>query len=124
MKQERHNYEYQVGMDADAGMKIIHAEFVVRNPEHTEFANRWSKISLEIRSALAKNPFGSVYQVVVRAVRDRAAGEAISLMSLPVMDRDASMRDSLRSVLRTCLSTKMYSRLRLLAAKMGVNFKG
>jgi len=108
----------------DAGMKIIHAEFVVRNPEHTEFANRWSRISPEIRSVLAKNPFGSVYQVVVKAVPDHAAGEAISLMSLPVMTRDASLRDSLRSALRTCLSAKMYSRLRLLAAKMGVTFKG
>lgn len=108
----------------DAGMKIIHAEFVVRNPEHTEFANRWSKIPPEIRSALAKNPFGSVYQVVVKAVPDHAAGKAISLMSLPVMSRDASLRDSLRSTLRSCLSAKMYSRLRLLAAKMGVNFKG
>jgi 2-polyprenyl-3-methyl-5-hydroxy-6-metoxy-1,4-benzoquinol methylase len=108
----------------DAGMKIIHAEFVVRNPEHTEFANRWSRISPEIRSVLAKNPFGSVYQVVVKAVPDHAAGEAISLMSLPVMARDASLRDALRSVLRICLSAKMYSRLRQLAAKMGVNFKG
>src|SRR3972149_735555 len=108
----------------DAGLKIVHAEFVVRNPEHTEFANRWSRISPEIRNVLAKNPYGSVYQVVVKAVPDHAAGEAISLMSLPVMTRDASLRDSIRAALRTCLSAKMYSRLRLLAAKMGVNFKG
>lgn len=108
----------------DAGMKIVHAEFVVRNPEHTEFANRWSKISPEIRSALAKNPYGSVYQVVVKAVPHLAAGEAISLMSLQVMSRDATPRDMLRAALRSCLSAKMYSRLRLLAAKIGVNFKG
>lgn len=108
----------------DAGMKIVHAEFVVRNPEHTEFANRWSKIPPEIRSVLAKNPYGSVYQVVVKAVPDHAAGEAISLMSLPVMPGDATLRDSLRSALRRSLSAKMYSRLRLIAAKFGVKFKG
>ena len=108
----------------DAGMKIVHAEFVVRNPEHTEFANRWSRISPEIRSVLAKNPFGSVYQVVVKAVPGHAAGEAISLMGLPVMSRAPSLRDSLKAGLRSCLSVKMYSRLRLLAAKMGMNFKG
>jgi 2-polyprenyl-3-methyl-5-hydroxy-6-metoxy-1,4-benzoquinol methylase len=108
----------------DAGMKIVHAEFVVRNPEHTEFAQRWSKISPEIRSVLAKNPYGSVYQVVVKAVPLQAGGEAISLMSLAVAARAPTMRDKLRAALRSCLSAKMYSRLRLIAAKLGVNFKG
>lgn len=108
----------------DAGLKIVHAEFVVRIPEHTEFANRWSRMSPEIRSILAKNPYGSVYQVVVKAVPYHVEGAAISLMSLPVMSATPSIRDLLRATLRICLSTKMYSRLRLLAAKMGVNFKG
>lgn len=108
----------------DAGMKIVHAEFVVRNPEHTEFANRWSKMSPEIRSTLAKNPFGSVYQVVVKAIPDFADGAAISLMGLAVMTRVPSIRDSVRAVLRACLSAKMYAKLRLFAAKLGVNFKG
>jgi hypothetical protein len=96
----------------------------VRKPEHTEFAKRWSGISGEIRSVLAKNPYGLVYQVVVKAVPDHAAGEAISLMSLQVMSGAPSFRNSLKAGLRSCLSAKMYSRLRLLAAKMGMNFKG
>ena len=108
----------------DAGMKIVHAEFVVRNPEHTEFANRWSRVSQETRSVLAKNPFGSVYQVVIKAVPEEADGEAISLMGLPVMSGAPSFRNSLKAGLRSCLSVKMYSRLRLIAAKIGVNFKG
>ena len=108
----------------DADLKIVHAEFVVRNPEHTEFANRWSRTSPEIRSVLAKNPFGSVYQVVVKAVPNHAGGEAISLMSLQVITRTPSLRDFLKAGLRSCLSVKMYSRLRLLASKFGVTFKG
>ena len=108
----------------DAGMKIVHAEFVVRNPEHTEFANRWSRVSPEIRGMLAKNPYGLVYQVVVKAVPVHAEGAAISLMKLSVTSRTPSLRDFLRAKLRSCLSAKMYSRLRLLAAKMGVTFKG
>lgn len=108
----------------DAGMKIVHAEFVVRAPEHTEFAQRWARISPEVRAALASNPYGTVYQVVVKAVRTEVAGEAISLMSLPVEARAATLRDTLRSTLRNCLSAKMYTRLRLVAAKLGVNFKG
>ena len=108
----------------DAGLKIVHAEFVVRNPEHTEFAKRWSRVSPEIRNMLAKNPFGSVYQVVVKAVPAHADGKAISLMNLPVMTKTSSFLDSIKVGLRTCLSVKMYSRLRLLAAKLGMTFKG
>jgi 2-polyprenyl-3-methyl-5-hydroxy-6-metoxy-1,4-benzoquinol methylase len=108
----------------DAGMKIIHAEFVVRNPEHTEFAKRWSSISPEIRGVLGENPFGSVYQVVVKAVPDHAEGREISLMSLPVLPKIPSFRDHLKARLRTLLSAKMYAKLRLLAARMGMNFKG
>lgn len=108
----------------DAGLKIVHAEFVVRNPEHTEFANRWSKTSLELRNVLEKNPYGSVYQVIVKAVPNNAAGQAISLMNLSVTPREPTLRDHLKARLRILLSVKMYSRLRLLAAKMGMKFKG
>lgn len=108
----------------DAGLKIVHAEFVVRDPEHTEFANRWSRISPEMRGLLAKNVFGSVYQVVVKAVANQADGEPVVLMNLPVVSRVPSVRDTLKAGLRTYLSVGMYVKLRLLAAKMGVTFKG
>lgn len=108
----------------DAGMKIVHAEFVVRNPEHTEFANRWSKISPEIRNVLASNPYGSVYQVVVKAVPNHAIGEAISLMALGVTARAPTSRDTVKAMLRGCLSAEKYAKLRQLAAKLGVNFRG
>jgi 2-polyprenyl-3-methyl-5-hydroxy-6-metoxy-1,4-benzoquinol methylase len=108
----------------DAQLKIVHAEFVVRNPEHTEFARRWSNISPEVRSALATNPFGTVYQVVVKAVRLNADGIALSLMELPVTSRKPSPRESAKGMLRTALSEKSYSRLRNLASKMGLRFRG
>lgn len=108
----------------DANLKIVQAEFVVRNPEYTEFANRWAKLSPQIRNALATNPFGLVYQVVVKAVRQGADGTAISLMALPIIAKAPSTRDSLKSALRTYLSVKTYSRLRMLASKLGMRFKG
>lgn len=95
----------------DAGMKIIYAEFVVRNPEHTEFSKRWARTSQELRSALAKNPFGLVYQVIVKAVPDDVGGEAISLMKVPVLPQEPTFRDSLRAFLRLHLSKKMYMKL-------------
>lgn len=107
----------------DADMKIIHAEFVVRKPEHTEFARQWSKLSHEIRDVLLKNSFGLIYQIVVKAVPVTAAGEPVSLLNLAVDAGNPTMRDSLRGILRSSLSVKMYIRLRLLAAKLGLNFR-
>jgi 2-polyprenyl-3-methyl-5-hydroxy-6-metoxy-1,4-benzoquinol methylase len=65
-----------------AGLKIVHAEFVMRDPEATEFAERWERMPEGIRVALATNPFGSVYQVVLKAVPNEAEGDGISLWSL------------------------------------------
>lgn len=95
----------------DAGMKIVHAEFVVRNPEHTEFSKRWARTSQEVRSVLARNPFGLVYQVIVKAVPENADGEPISLMRIPVLPQAPSFRDSLRAFLRLHLSAKLYLKL-------------
>lgn len=108
----------------DAGMKIVHAEFVVRNPEHTEFSKRWAKTSPELRNVLAKNPFGLVYQVIVKAVPDHARGEAVSLISMPVVPQTPSSKESLKAFLRLHLSVKMYSGIQRIASKMGVTFKG
>ena len=67
-----------------AGLKIIHAEFVLLAPENTEFASRWAGIPEDLRRALSQNPFGSVYQVVIKAVPLDFEGQAISLIDLPV----------------------------------------
>lgn len=107
----------------DAGLKIINAEFVIRLPEHTEFVKRWSRVSKEVREILARNPYGSVYQVVVKAVPIETDGRSIVLMSLPVLSRVPTARDSLRAVCRTYLSVGVYGKLRRLAAKMGIAFK-
>ncbi len=95
----------------DAGLKIVHAEFVMREPEHTEFAKRWAKTPVEIRNALTKNPFGSVYQVVVQAVPIEAAGEAIILMDVLVPRQRLTMIDHVKAFLRVHASAKLYARL-------------
>ncbi len=95
----------------DAGMKIIHAEFVVRTPEHTEFSKRWSKTPQALRVALAENPFGFVYQVIVKAVPVANDGDAISLMDMMVAPQEPSLQDSVRAFLRLHLSEGMYVKL-------------
>lgn len=68
----------------DAGLKIVEAGFVVRTPEQTEFANHWRQLAPATRQALAANEFGTIYQVVVKAVPVSATGKGLRLASLPV----------------------------------------
>jgi len=68
----------------DAGFKIIEVEFVVKTPAQTEFAKRWRRLSAEARQVLSSSQFGSVYQVVVKAVHESAPGKRLDLASLPV----------------------------------------
>ena len=95
----------------NAGMKIVHAEFVVRNPEHTEFSKQWAKTSDDLRTVLAKNPFGLVYQVIVKAVPVNGSGLPISLIDLLVPPQAPTIRDNIRAFLRLHLSVGAYSKL-------------
>lgn len=69
-----------------AGLKITEVDYVVKPPEHTEFARRWRQLPGATRQALQANPFGSVYQVAVKAVPKASAGKALKLVSLTVPD--------------------------------------
>jgi 2-polyprenyl-3-methyl-5-hydroxy-6-metoxy-1,4-benzoquinol methylase len=69
-----------------AGLKITEVDYVVKPPEYTEFARRWRQLPGATRLALSANPFGSVYQVVVKAVPKAAVGKGLKLVSLPVPD--------------------------------------
>jgi 2-polyprenyl-3-methyl-5-hydroxy-6-metoxy-1,4-benzoquinol methylase len=95
----------------DARLKIIHAEFVVRKPEHTEFAKLWVKTSKELRDVLIKNPYGFVYQVIVKAVPIECEGPSLSLMNMHVTAHQPPVRDSIRAFLRLHLSDQIYSKL-------------
>lgn len=68
----------------DAGFKIVAADFVVKSPEQTEFAAHWRKLSPSTRQALAANPFGNVYQVVIRAQTYANAAGSLRLDELTV----------------------------------------
>ncbi len=109
----------------DAGLRIQHAEFVVRKPEHTEFGPAWSRLPANVREALAGNPFGTVYQVVVQAALAAPSDSpGVQLMALPVPQAQVSGRDVLRAGLRRVLGGGAYARLRQWAARLGMAFKG
>ena len=66
----------------DAGLGIVDAEFVIRVPEDTEFAEVWGKTPPLERTALLGNRFGLVYQVVLRAKPIQSTTRTISLLDL------------------------------------------
>lgn len=73
----------------EAGFKIIEVDFVVKTPEQTEFAKLWRRLPSETRRVLADNKFGTVYQVVVKAVPRAAPGKGLTLASLQVPQSSA-----------------------------------
>ena len=67
-----------------AKLSISQAEFVVTRPEDTEFSEIWNNQPKDVRAALSQNPFGTVYQVVIKAARKNNSTMGINLLSLPV----------------------------------------
>ncbi len=58
----------------EAGFAVDHLETVDTGPWHPEFSAYWDQLPPEVRDALAQNPMGRAYQVIVCA---RAASGAV-----------------------------------------------
>lgn len=86
-----------------AGLKIVCAEFVIRAPEETEFAEQWKRLPENTRLVLATNPFGEVYQVVLKAVPKESDGEGVSLLSLAVGPRRGGRTTDCASLRERCM---------------------
>ncbi len=67
-----------------AGWTIDDAAFIVMAPGETEFAGMWRRLPLHMRVCLSENPFGSVYQVVIKASPSTSQVRGLTLSSLPV----------------------------------------
>lgn len=65
-----------------AGLKIVHGEFVCRDPRDTEFKDKWNALPEDARSFLGKQRFAQVYQVVVTAAPLSDDRPAVDLMAL------------------------------------------
>lgn len=68
----------------DAGFKIVEVDYVIKTPEQTEFAKRWRQLSSNVKEALASNKFGTIYQVVIKAVPNSAPGLGLQLSAQPI----------------------------------------
>lgn len=107
-----------------AGLKITEVDYVVKPPEHTEFARRWRQLPIATRLALEANPFGSVYQVAVKAVPKASAGKALKLVSLMVPDAavviSGAQGNSLMRYVLSYLSLNTRQRIAHMLKRMGL----
>ncbi|MDR5172938.1 class I SAM-dependent methyltransferase [Methylobacillus flagellatus] len=101
---------------ANAGLKIIDVEFVIAAPEQTEFSERWARLPESLKHALQQNPTGSIYQVVVKAVRARDEGTSVDIRSkvvgLPAMTSPCSFKQIARRLARRYLAPELRASLR------------
>lgn len=72
------------GLIESQGLSIEEAEFVVRTPEMTEFNQRWLRLPEDVRSAIQRNRYSHVFQVVSRSVPKERAEKSIYLMGQTV----------------------------------------
>lgn len=83
----------------DQDMSIEDAQFVVRTPEMTEFASRWSRLPGDVKAALQRNRFCHVYQVVTRAVTKQRASANLDLLSMAVPPPTAKVKSYWKGVM-------------------------
>jgi 2-polyprenyl-3-methyl-5-hydroxy-6-metoxy-1,4-benzoquinol methylase len=68
----------------DSGFRIVDVGFVMRAPEITELAHQWQALPRNLQRSLSDNPYGCVYQVVVKAAPSRDGRKGIDLTTLTV----------------------------------------
>lgn len=66
-------------MLSEAGLALTHADTVVIAPAKSEFSRQWASIPDGLKTGLAGNPFGSVYQFVVVTQDAAEVNQPISL---------------------------------------------
>lgn len=113
----------------NAGLKIVSAEFVIRHPDVTEFAHRWLTLSEEVRRVALSNPFGMVYQVVIKAVPVDFPGSSIILLDLASEARGQNiaatpkppiLKEELRGLIRKYLSAQTRQSIRNRLGRLGI----
>jgi 2-polyprenyl-3-methyl-5-hydroxy-6-metoxy-1,4-benzoquinol methylase len=104
---------------AQADLKIVEANYVIKTPEETEFAENWSKLTATVQSALRSSQHADIYQVVVKAVPNSHPDTAISLIPSPqtiAVNRKASWK----SRIARHLSNKTKQRIRAGLGRLGI----
>ena len=116
----------------DAGLNIVDAQFVVRQPESTELANQWSLLSPEMQQSLLSNRHSRIYQVVVKTKIKNKKDQSLRLEKLNIEEPrvslfvrlvpGAAVRALLRTIIKSSISVDFRRKLRRSAARVGIRF--
>ena len=68
----------------DARLKIINLDFIIRSPDQTEFAERWSQLPQSLKKEIFSNPVAYVYQVVLQVVPEDCKCESFKITEFPI----------------------------------------
>lgn len=97
----------------DAAQLCIEAvHFVGLPPTLTELADLWAQAPARLRRALAANPYGGIYQVVIQARAATSGASALRLDALVVPSPRGTARQQLRALLRQGLGAVVPARWR------------
>ena len=122
----------------EAGLAIEQAEFVVRTPLMTEFAARWQRLPADIQTALQRNRYSHVNQVVTlsRVAADNQTGlDLLSLTPTPPSQKDVDYwtnvmarqvnaratdtRSTISDTPASAVAPSFYSKVRRFVRKLG-----
>jgi 2-polyprenyl-3-methyl-5-hydroxy-6-metoxy-1,4-benzoquinol methylase len=114
----------------DANLKVIDVSFVVRLPEQTEFAERWSRLPEGFKKEILSNPFACVYQVVIHVAPKSFQARSIQLSTVPVpsqsiplgvLNRTYGLTGYFRKIALRILSQDQKNKLKSYLKKWGFN---
>lgn len=97
---------------SNAGLKIVDAKFVIREPEDTEYAVKWSKLNPEIQATLKSSPYSMVYQCVIKAKHINSADPEIELMKINAEANSLTSVGRIKRIIKRYLPESFYLKLR------------
>ncbi len=111
----------------NANLKIVEAQHVITPPEDSELSFHWNNLQLETQRVLSTNPFGSIYQIVIKAVPYKMPGKAINLMSIKVKAQSAKSNsphyliNQVKAIAQKYLSPQVRSKISGIIKSLGIN---
>lgn len=116
----------------EAQFNIIEAQFIVRRPERTEFADFWRKLPSNFKRSLSRSRYGMVYQVVIKAKPALPGEHGLNLADIPIpsafssrfsgMTTREKLVELLKSLVLPFMSLETQERLGQFLKRVGIRY--
>jgi len=103
-------------------LDIEEAQYVILPPEVSELSSYWLSLDVKTRGTLSSYTYGSVYQVVIKAVPRSRSIENINLMAVAVsqLDKKTQLFLKFKLLLKSLMPKRYYEKLKSKARKLGI----